>query len=114
MLKGTIIKDFWKIQPTKEFIHIIVDSPFLMALKKSKQAEQGKRVDFLLSWLYFNMSTSSTSISTPLSGFVTTENKSIMLAKEIKKYKTKELVNFLHKEEDLELEEDGNNSQVKD
>src|SRR5215208_2866800 len=40
------------------------------------------------------------STSTTIAG-----NETVSLADEIKKYKTKELIDFLHKEEDLELSE---------
>src|SRR5436190_12168383 len=52
------------------------------------------------------MSTSSTSVSTPVSGHATTENESLTLAEEVKKYKTEVLIEFLGKEEDLELDEE--------
>jgi len=50
------------------------------------------------------MSTSSTSISTPVSGHATTENETLTLADEVKKYNTVELISYL-KSQDLELSE---------
>src|SRR5215475_9109181 len=49
-----------------------------------------------------SVSETSTSASTPAT--TVTGNETVTLADEIKKYKAKELIDFLRKEEDLELE----------
>ena|ERR1700722_20685620 len=50
------------------------------------------------------MSVSETNTPASTTSNIATENKSVSLVDEIKKYKTKELIDFLHKKEDLELE----------
>ncbi|CAG8652700.1 11811_t:CDS:1, partial [Ambispora leptoticha] len=52
---------------------------------------------------FFTVNLSSASTSTSVT---TTGNDSVMLTDEIKKYKTKGLVDFLSKEGDLKLEEE--------
>src|ERR1051326_4684569 len=49
---------------------------------------------------------SETSTPTPASTITFGNNETVSLADEIKKYKTKELIDFLSKEEELELEEE--------
>ena len=50
------------------------------------------------------MSETNTPASTSTSAII--GNETVTLAEDIKKYKTKELIDFLCKEEDLELEEE--------
>ena len=51
------------------------------------------------------MSSETSTPYTPASTSTTTGNEAVMLADEIKKYKTAELIDFLRKEEDLGLSE---------